>query len=321
MLSVPHSPPLVSIALCVHNGGGYLREQMESLLAQSESRIEIVALDDASTDRSAAVLHEFAARDPRVRVFGNARNLGPQCSFERAMSLGRGDFIALSDQDDIWHPQKLEKLLAVIGDHDLAYCDSQYIDADGAPSGRRISDDLDMARGQVPLRLVCSNSVSGHAALLRRSLFEAARPFPDDVFHDWWLAIRAAAGNGLIYLDEPLVRFRRHDGAITGLGRRRGRPLPDRHRAWLEQRRSILAALHRRLRDDADQARWLGALDDALSGGSPWPLFRELWREREAAPPGSRPAMLDALRLHLRFVRKLRRARAARPRAARDAVR
>ena len=108
------------------------------------------------------------------------------------MALGSAPYIAPADQDDVWHRDKLAKLLAAIGDCDLAYCGSAYIDAAGLPLGSRISDDLDMLEGTGVLRFAFRNSVSSHAALLRRSLFERARPFPESLYHDWWLAANAA---------------------------------------------------------------------------------------------------------------------------------
>ena len=129
--------PLVSVALCVYNGERYLREQLDSILAQEGVRIEVVAVDDVSSDGSLALLQEYAAEDPRIRVVANDRNLGHLCSFDRAMSLCSAALIAPSDQDDIWHPQKLQRLLAAIGDADLAYCDSEYIDGDGHAARRQ----------------------------------------------------------------------------------------------------------------------------------------------------------------------------------------
>lgn len=298
--------PRVTVVLCAHNGATFLREQVDSILAQSEARLELVALDDASTDGSRAILEEYAARDARVRVEANAINLGAARSFERAMAFARTRFIAPCDQDDIWHPRKLERLLAAIGEHDLAYADSAYVDARGHDLGRRISDDLDMIEGRGALRFVFSNTVSGHAALLRRDLFEAARPFPHGLHHDGWLAANAAARAGIVYLDEPLVRFRRHDAALTSLGRDSG-ATGARTTQWLVQARQLLIAL--RARDGEDRfaaARLLAALELALGGGSQWPLLAEIWNHRDRLVPGRRVAS-RAIRLQLRVGRRLHR--------------
>lgn len=296
----------ITIALCTYNGERYLRAQLDSVLAQEGVHFEIVAVDDASQDGTLALLHAYAQRDPRIRVFANAENLGPSRSFERAMALGTGEFIAPCDQDDVWSPDKLAKLSAAIGAHDLAYCDSAFIDADGRPSGRKVSDRMAMMSGRSPLQFVFRNSVSGHASLLRRSLFEIARPFPADVYHDWWLALCAASRNGVAFLDEPLVQFRRHRDAFSRLGRGDARRLQGRSRLWLTQRRRLLAAFAASALDGRETAaRLLATFDEALAGKSRGPFLRELWRQREAIAE-RRPAAVDAIRLQLRFLRKLR---------------
>lgn len=300
------SMPLITIALCTWNGERYLAEQVESLLAQSGVEIEIVAIDDASTDGTLELLYRFASRDRRIRVFANERNLGPTASFERAMSLGSGEFIAPCDQDDVWSPEKLAKLLAAIGTHDLAYCDSAFIDAEGTPVGRKVSDRMKMMSGRSPMQFVLRNSVSGHAALLRRSLLGIARPFPAVLYHDWWLALCAASRDGVVYLDEALVAFRRHGDAFSRLGRGGTAKLPERSRLWLTQRRRLLCAFARSELDGRENAaRLLSAFDDALAGKTRTPLLREIWRQRDALAE-RKPSALDAMRLQLRFLRKLR---------------
>lgn len=310
---MPASPaelPLISVALCVYNGERYLGEQLESLLAQEGVRLEIVCVDDRSTDGSLALLQDYATRDARFRVFENETNLGHLRSFEKCMALCSGDFIAPCDQDDVWHPQKLSRLLAAIGDADLAYCDSAYVDEDGSSLGGRISDDLTMMAGHEPFQFVFVNSVSGHASLVRRSLFERARPFPPGIYHDWWLAMCAAGGNGLVYLDEALVQFRRHGNAVTALGKGDKPVPPSKNRLWLRERRTLLAAFAASQFDDRERgARLLQALDQAANRQGSWPLLRALWRERRAAPPWKGFAAINVLRLHSRFLRKLKRAR------------
>lgn len=307
--------PLISVALCVHDGARFLAEQLDSVLAQRGVNIEVVALDDASADASPALLQECAQRDARVRCFRNDTNLGASRSFERAMSLTRGAFIAPCDQDDIWEADKLAKLLAAIGDADLAYCDSAYIDENGVPAGTKVSDDIAMLSGHEPLTFLFTNSVSGHAALLRRELFTAARPFPADAFHDWWLALVAAASGGIVYWPEPLVRFRRHAATVSTLGRdRKGRRPAGRHSAWVACHRAIMAAhADSTLRGHAEARALLEAFDAARATGHGGKLLRVLWRLRRVLPDGDNHAR-NVLRWWLRFRRRLR--RAARERAA-----
>lgn len=316
-MSVAKSTPLVSIALCTYNGALYLREQLDSLTAQQDVALEIVAVDDGSRDQTRAILREYAALDSRIRCFDNERNLGPTVSFERAMSLCRGEFIAPCDQDDIWHPGKLGRLLAAIGEYDLAYCDSEFVDAQGHASGRRISDGRTMIAGTNPIAFLFANSVSGHAMLLRRDLFERARPFPANVYHDWWLALCAAGREGIEYLDEPLVHFRRHESAHSPMGKSSGGVSRSAaaSRAWLEQRDALMQAYGITTLRGNDVARaFAHALQQAVDTGRKGALLRLLWRQRRVLPRWNGVPVINALKMQTRILKKLR--RAGRPGAA-----
>lgn len=302
--------PLISVALSVYNGARFLRRQLDSILGQLDVGIEVVAVDDGSQDDSVALLREYVARDSRIQLHVNPNNLGITRSFERAISLCHGDFIAPSDQDDIWQPNKLATLLAAIGDHDLAYGDSEYIDGDDRPSGRCISDDLPMMSGHRPMEFVFANSVSGHAALLRRSLFDEAPPLPPNLYYDWVLAMLAAARHGIVYVDQPLVQFRRHQQAFSPVGREAGAKSANCNRTWLNERKlllHVLAGSQSATRQSA--ARMLHTLEAAESGQGLRPLLREIWRERDSAPFDRGSAAFNAIRLQCRVSRKLIHAR------------
>jgi glycosyltransferase involved in cell wall biosynthesis len=222
------SAPRVSIALCTWNGERYLAEQLDSLLAQDLGALELVACDDASSDATWDILQTYAPRFAQHRLVRNASNLGVHTNFQQALALCRGEWIAPCDQDDIWAPNKLSRLLGAAGDALLVYCDSQLIDAAGRPLGERVSDRLPMLVGAHPLAFVFGNCVSGHASLLRRALLERALPMPAGLYYDEWLAFVASSIATIAYVDEALVQFRQHDSNLTrftgsGDGRRRCR--------------------------------------------------------------------------------------------------
>lgn len=297
--------PLVSVALSTYNGERHLREQLDSVLAQAGVELEVVAVDDGSRDGTPAILDEVAARDGRLRWSRNPRNVGPTRSFERAIALCSGDFIAPCDQDDLWRPHKLQRLLAAIGEADLAYGDSAYVDAQGRACGRRVSDDTRMLEGGDPLAFLFANSVSGHAALLRRECALRAMPYPAAGYHDWWLALNAAGGRGVRYVDEVLVDYRRHDGAYCGMG-----GVATRRDDWLGIRRALVDAYARRGgRGREAVAALASALDRAAAGEGVASLARVLWAHRGSWPRRSGVAALDTLALGLRLARKLQRAR------------
>lgn len=261
--------PLISVALCTYNGERYLREQLESLLVQTYSNMEIVAVDDASTDRTVEVLREYEKRDARLRVFVNPSNIGFIRNFERAISLCEGALIAPCDQDDIWLADKLRTLARAIGRHSMVYSDSELIDADGRSLHMSMSQFWAMQDLDDPAAFVLTNCVSGHAMLFRRDLLDAHPQLPGDVFHDWWLAVRATARGGIVYCPEKLVRYRQHGKNVTDILRRqraRVRPPGSRMKAFDET---------------AKRLRHLSALD------SPYSAFfselRGLWLESETA--------------------------------------
>lgn len=302
------SAPLISVALATYNGERYLREQLDSVLAQTGVAIEIVAVDDASTDGTLAILHDYARRDARFKVYANPRNLGVGATFEHAMSLTRGELIAPCDQDDTWHADKLARLADAIGTCDLAYCDSLFVDASGATMNERISDRMPMMHGRYPMAFTLRNSVSGHASLIRRSLFEIARPFPGAMYYDWWLALCAATRNGIAYLDAPLVHFRRHAATVSPLGRSGKQRVRDRATRWVKDRHAFLSAYAQSsVAGHGDAARMLAALDTAWEGGSARVLLSEIWRQRKSLTDASPSA--EAIRLQFRFLRKIRQAR------------
>lgn len=265
------STPLISVALCTYNGERFLRCQLESLLAQDYPALEFVAVDDASTDGTLTILEEFRRRDSRLQVHRNAVNLGFNANFERAIGLCRGALIAPCDQDDIWERDKLSRLAAARGDAALVYCDSRLVDENGRDLGLRASDRVNMIDGSDARALLFHNCVSGHALIVTRELAAAAMPFPDGFFHDWWLALIAAARSRIVYVDACLVRFRQHAASTTDLsGRKRVRPArtggAGRRMEWLE-RLCQLANAHQRPFLAEFCRRWNDALQSYFAPG------------------------------------------------------
>jgi glycosyltransferase involved in cell wall biosynthesis len=225
---------LVSIALATYNGERFLREQLESIFAQSWPRIEVVAADDRSTDGTVAILEEYR-RSHGLRYRVNERNLGFVRNFEQVVSLCTGDCIALADQDDIWEPEKIETLVRAMGDSSLVYSDASLIDGTGNPLPGALLERSGVApvTGKSFAHLVCNACVTGCTAMFRRDLLDVALPIPAaETYHDWWLSLVASKRDGLSFVDRPLVKYRQHGGNYTGANERT--PLLTRLRAHLE---------------------------------------------------------------------------------------
>jgi len=216
----------VSVVLGTYNGEAYLREQLDSIFAQTWFPQEIIAVDDCSTDGTVAILHEYAARTDRMKVIVNEQNLGFIRNFEKGCSLSKGRWIALCDQDDYWMPDKIEKMVAAIGNHcEMVYCDSQLCDENLQPLGKRISDLVHFQSFDDARQLCVFSRMYGHATLITRFLFERSRPFLKEVPHDGWLAYHATLYGGVQYLPEVLVKYRQHAGNVFGVvGRKKKKP-------------------------------------------------------------------------------------------------
>ncbi|QEC51993.1 glycosyltransferase involved in cell wall biosynthesis [Anseongella ginsenosidimutans] len=207
--------PLVSIAMCTYNGETHLKEQLDSILGQRYPSLEVVIVDDASTDGTMRILEAFRDQDSRIRLFRNDRNIGLHANFLKILSLCRGELIALSDQDDVWHPDKIAVLEQVIGDRLLIYHDSAYIDEKGKATGKTVHRLHRFVEGQRPERFLFQNCVSGHASMMRRELLSILPPFNDLIYYDWWLAYTAACTGKLGYTPKVLVEHRIHRESYT----------------------------------------------------------------------------------------------------------
>ncbi len=228
---MPDRAPDISVVVTTFNGERFLREQLDSILAQTLPPREIVVVDDGSVDGTMAILESYAAADPRFRIFRNEENLGYVRNFEKGMQLATGALVALSDQDDVWLPHKLAVLRDRLGDGLIVYSDSELVDEEGRRLGRRMSDVMIQIGYDNCLMYAVGAWAPGHAMLFRRELVELCLPFPTLVTHDFWLGFTATCHGAIRYVDEPLVLYRQHRGNAIGAGtraRKAGRPRPTR---------------------------------------------------------------------------------------------
>jgi glycosyltransferase involved in cell wall biosynthesis len=234
--------PRVAICMATYEPPAeLLRAQLESIVRQTHENWVCLISDDASSDEAFETLISLTEGDPRFVVSRSPDRLGFYRNFERALSMtpGSADFVSLCDQDDRWHPEKLERLLATIGDAQLAYSDARIV----SPEGRVLLPSYWTERRNNYTNfgsLLLANSVTGAASLFRRDLLDDALPFPLRIakgFHDHWLAMVALARGEIAYLDEPLWDYVQHDGAVIGFLRANRRPKPIR-RHLLERLRN-----------------------------------------------------------------------------------
>ncbi len=185
--------PLVSIAICTYNGELFLQQQLNSILQQTYTSLEIIISDDSSTDGTQEIIQQYASVDQRIRYFFNETNLGFNKNFEKAILLCSAEYIAIADQDDIWEPNKIEAMMK----HWPVDCNFIYSlskDFDGVEPKRNEGNKLlNYYTGSKPQKLFFDSPIHGHACMFQKNLLSDALPFPKDVFYDWWLSVVASS--------------------------------------------------------------------------------------------------------------------------------
>jgi glycosyltransferase involved in cell wall biosynthesis len=210
MGTLENNTPTVAVVVATYNGATYLRAQLESIVQQTYKPSQIIIVDDASVDDTITIAHAFAAAHPEVMVVQNETRLGYIKNFEKGMLLANASYVALSDQDDIWVPHKIEVLIHAIGDQMLAYSDSELIDANGQLLNQKMSSIKNQLAYHTPIMYAIGAWAPGHAMLFKKELVDKAVPFPTLVTHDFWLGFVATCYSRVVYVNEPLVHYRQH---------------------------------------------------------------------------------------------------------------
>jgi len=209
---------LVSVVLCTFNGERFISEQLESICKQTHANLEIIIFDDASTDGTIRILEQYASRDSRIRLSRNERNLGFNLNFNEACKVTKGEYVAISDHDDIWELNKIEVMLKRIAADPsimLVHCRSARFEEFGKfhlKSHRYVNYEA----GRDVRNFFLVNFINGHNMLLRRSVVMKALPFPPNVYYDWWLSVYASCEGRIEAVPQVLVWHRVHDANATG---------------------------------------------------------------------------------------------------------
>jgi len=217
----PGPGPLVAICMATYQPPPDLfARQLDSIRAQTHADWLCVISDDCSDPEHFAAIETAVAGDPRFLLSRSPRRLGFYANFERALALApsAAQYVALADQDDVWHADKLATLLTEMGDARLVYSDARIIRPDGEVIadtywGRRRNNHTDL------LSLLVANAVTGAASLFPRDLLDDALPFPPAQFahfHDHWIGLTALALGDIRFVDRPLYDYVQHGGATLG---------------------------------------------------------------------------------------------------------
>lgn len=217
--------PLISVLMAVYRPpADWLEKQLCSLNLQSYPTLELLICDDCPQHPVKEEIFKRCITNIPWRLIRNSQNEGSNKVFERLTMLAQGKYIAYCDQDDIWHPDKLEKLYWALQRNPkagLACADMCVIDAQGrkkAESIREVRRRLHFGEGAGLFpQLLRSNFVTGCDMLISTALARAAVPFCPYLVHDHWLALYVSAEHEIAFVPESLIDYRIHDNNQTGI--------------------------------------------------------------------------------------------------------
>lgn len=199
---------MISVCLATYNGEKYLQEQIDSILSQLDETDELIVSDDGSTDRTIKILKSYG--DKRIKIFFNTKKHGVNNNFENALRNTTGDYIFLSDQDDIWLPGKVKACMELLKDSDCIVHDCIITDSNLKVISQSLFNELNAGPGF--FRNLKKNSFTGCCMAFTKDVLKKTLPFPDSksFYHDQWIGLIASLSFKTKFSKQPLIYFRRH---------------------------------------------------------------------------------------------------------------
>jgi glycosyltransferase involved in cell wall biosynthesis len=252
---------LVSVIMPVYNSADYLHEAVNSVLSQSYDPVELIIVDDASTDNSGQILAEISLRVPGLRVVRLNENIGAAGARNAGLSVARGEFVSFIDADDVWLPEKTSRQVEVlIGDTEAGwvYCNGFIIKQDMGVL--YLFSDC----GHRPAGMVYDQILRGSlwivpsSIMVRRNVLDECGHFDPELrsVEDWEFLLRVARKYKCGYLAETLIKYRQHTESVS---RKEERMLPGRQKV-LEKLLPLHPELESMLRHNYHRSIGIGML-------------------------------------------------------------
>lgn len=198
---------MISVCIATYNGENFIREQLDSILLQLNADDELIISDDSSTDNTLDIIQSY--QDKRIKLFPNQTFHSPISNFENALKQAKGDFIFLSDQDDIWEANKLEVMISHLSQYSLVVSNCSIVDKNGRIIREAYFNDKTSKTGV--FRNIVHNNYLGCCMAFRKEVLDVALPFPAKIaMHDIWLGLCASFFFSTIFIPDKLIRYRRH---------------------------------------------------------------------------------------------------------------
>lgn len=204
--------------MATYNGGKYIKEQVDSILNELGATDELIISDDGSTDHTISILESY--KDSRIKILRHDKV--PQkymygytaSNFENALRYAKGDYIFLSDQDDVWVKGKVEAMVAALQTAAWVLSDCSYVDSNLqvlVPS----KFEFERVKIGVWRNLLYKCGYLGSSMAFRREVLKYALPFPKNVPHDMWIGLTAPKVGKLVLLPQSTMLYRRHDHNVS----------------------------------------------------------------------------------------------------------
>ena len=208
---------MISVCIATYNGERYIRQQIESIVCQLNVDDEIIVSNDGSTDGTLDIVKGIG--DKRIKIIEGPGRKSPILNFECALKASKGDFIFLSDQDDVWKPDKVEICMKWLKTYHCVVSDAEVTDNRLKPLYPSLYAIMQVRQGRI-YNTIWKNGYTGCCMAFRRDVVEASLPFPKDIpMHDIWIGNVAAYKYNVIFIPDRLIHFRRHENTISCNGK------------------------------------------------------------------------------------------------------
>lgn len=198
----------VSVAMATYNGEKYIKEQITTILNNLKENDELVISDDGSKDNTINIIKSF--NDKRIKLVDGPK-MGLKQNFNNAIKNTTGDYIFLSDQDDIWLPNKVDKMLEAFekNNYILIQHDAIVVDENDNVIFESFAEHRKVKTGII--KNLIKNSYHGCCIAFRKELKDKILPIPDEIYlHDQWIGMIAEVEGKTKFLEQKLMKYRRH---------------------------------------------------------------------------------------------------------------
>lgn len=206
-----------SIAMATYNGEKYIEQQIDSILKNMNEFDELVISDDGSTDNTIKIIKEYQKKDKRIKLF-NGPKQGVKQNFANAIKNTKGKYIYLSDQDDIWDKNKIKEISKIFKNDKclVVVHNALIVDGNLKSSNQTFFEFRNSGSGKI--KNIYKNTYIGCCMAFDSSLKDKILPIPNNIeMHDQWIGILGEKYGKSIFIDDCLIKYRRHDNNVSNM--------------------------------------------------------------------------------------------------------